>query len=88
MSELNSDLCTEVSLTQHSQVNQLSIFYNIREHGERIDPHEKGRNTAYRLVWSALPAFIRKGTPSHLALLIKTAAAANVGVRLSFGTVG
>jgi hypothetical protein len=30
---------------------------------------------------------MRKGTPSHLALPIKRAAAANVGVRLPFGTV-
>lgn len=39
------------------------------------------------LVSNALPVFIRNGTSSHLALFVKRAATANVGVRLSLGTV-
>ena len=48
---------------------------------------KKNSKVWYLRVFSAFPAFIRKGTPSHLALSMKSAAAANVGVRLPFGTV-
>lgn len=43
---------------------------------------------AYLLEWRALPAIMRKGTPSHRGLSTKRVAAANVGVRLFFATVG
>lgn len=39
------------------------------------------------LVSNVLPSFIRNGTSSHLALFVKRAATANVGVRLSLGIV-
>lgn len=39
------------------------------------------------LVSNVLPSFIRNGTSSHLALFVKRAATANVGVRLPLGMV-
>ena len=68
--------------------SQPSYLFSITKLTEKINDLKCRKRRWYRLVFKAFPAFIKNGTPSHLALSIKRAAAANVGVRLPFGTVG
>lgn len=70
-------------------VNNLALECqsNNKKHKNKRNPSAE-RALSHLLVWRAFPAFMRNGTPSHRALLIKRAAAANVGVMLSLWTVG
>lgn len=90
MPELYPYLSSEPKTTQQLNISKRGCGYleSINRWHQTIMIYKvKFISSTYLLLCNAFPAFIRKGTPSHLALSMKRAAAANVGVKLPLGTV-